>query len=78
MGNGFRTIKSGGIDAPPYTNGPYSFSENITFSNASLGSGGEGDAWYVDGTNGASTNDGKSWTAALDTIQAGSDHFIVT
>jgi len=31
MGNGFRTATSGGVAAPPYTNGPYTFSENITF-----------------------------------------------
>jgi len=69
MGNGFRTIPSGGIAAPPYTNGPYSFSEDITFANASLGGSGEGATWYVDGTNGATTNDGKSWGKAFSTIQ---------
>lgn len=31
MGNGFRTATSGGVAAPPYTNGPYRFSEVITF-----------------------------------------------
>ena len=31
MGTGFRTATSGGVAAPPYTNGPYTFSEVITF-----------------------------------------------
>ncbi len=31
MGTGFRTSPSGGVAAPPYTNGPYTFSEVITF-----------------------------------------------
>lgn len=31
MANGFRTKPLGGIAAPPYTNGPYTFSEDITF-----------------------------------------------
>jgi len=31
MGTGFRTATSGGVAAPPYTNGPYTFSEDITF-----------------------------------------------
>ena len=33
MGLGFRTIPTGGVAAPPYTNGPYQYSENITFAN---------------------------------------------
>jgi len=73
MGLGFRTIPTGGVAAPPYTNGPYQFSEDITFANASMGSGGEGASWYVDGTNGASTNDAKSWSTAIDTIQGAID-----
>jgi len=31
-GKGFRTSPVGGIAAPPYTNGPYTFSEDITFN----------------------------------------------
>jgi len=34
MGTGFRTATSGGAAAPPYTNGPYTFSEEITFEGA--------------------------------------------
>ena len=64
---GFRN-NAGKIAAPPYTNGPYTFSEPITFSNLSYG-GTEGDVWFVDGTNGASTYDGKSWTRAFSIIQ---------
>ena len=69
MGNGFRTSLLGGIAAPPYTNGPYTFSEDIVFSSATI-VGNEGDAWFVDGTNGLSTNTGKGWSDALNTIQA--------
>ena len=32
MTKGFRTSPTGGVAAPPYTNGPYSFSEDITFN----------------------------------------------
>jgi len=32
MSQGFRTVPAGGIAAPPYTNGPYSFSEDITYN----------------------------------------------
>jgi hypothetical protein len=32
MTKGFRTSPLGGVAAPPYTNGPYTFSEDITFN----------------------------------------------
>lgn len=32
MGDGFRTSPDGGIAAPPYTNGPYKFSEDLTIN----------------------------------------------
>lgn len=67
MGLGFRTSPVGGFAAPPYTNGPYSFSEHVNFSSASIG-GSEGDVWFVDGTNGATTNTGKGWSDAFSTI----------
>ena len=31
-GDGFRTVPEGGIAAPPFTQGPYNFSEDITFN----------------------------------------------
>ena len=30
--DGFRTSPAGGVAAPPYTNGPYTFSEDITYN----------------------------------------------
>lgn len=32
MGEGFRTIPAGGVAAPPFTNGPYDFSEDMTYN----------------------------------------------
>lgn len=68
MGLGLRGI-GGNPASPPFTHGPYIMSEHVTFSSLAVG-GTEGDVWFVDGTNGASANDGKSWAKALDTIQA--------
>ena len=68
MGNGFRTSPVGGIAAPPYTNGPYTFSEHITFASATI-VGNEGEAWFVDQTNGSTSNSGKGWNDALTLIQ---------
>jgi len=53
MGNGFRTSPGGGVAAPPYTNGPYNFSEHITFQGGVGGTGvlviKDSQIWYVDG-----------------------------
>lgn len=70
MGNqGLRSV-GGNPAAPPYTNGPYTWDQHITFTQGVSGPNGEGDVWYVDGTNGVSGNNGKGWHTALDTIQA--------
>jgi hypothetical protein len=56
--------------SPPYRNGPYTWDQQVTLSQGSGVPVGEGDVWYVDGTNGAAANNGKGWKTALDTIQA--------
>lgn len=56
-----------------YPNKVANFENPVSFANVSgLGSN-EGSNYYVDGTNGASTNDGKSWATAIDTIQGAVD-----
>jgi len=68
MGEGLRGV-SGGPASPPYTQGPYTWDQHVTFSQGAGFSTGEGSVWYVDGTNGSSGNNAKSWTTAIDTIQ---------
>lgn len=46
------------------------YHDPCTFSQGVSGPNGEGGAWYVDGTNGSTGGNGKSWAAAYDTIQA--------
>jgi len=67
MVNGFRG-RNGQIAAPPYTNGPYTFSEQMTFSGGVAGANTKGNVWYVDGDLSAS-GDGTSWDTAYITIQ---------
>jgi hypothetical protein len=51
---------------PPYAHGPYVWDQQVTIA----GNGnGEGDVWYVDGTNGNDANNGKAWTSAFALIQ---------
>jgi len=70
MGNqGLRSV-GGNAAAPPYTRGPYTWDQHVTFSQGVSGVNAEGDVWYVDGTNGAAGNSGKGWNVALTTIQA--------
>lgn len=59
--------------APPYRNGPYIWDQHLTLSQGLSGVNSEGAVWYVDGTNGTSGNNGKSWTNAFATIQAAID-----
>jgi len=47
-----------------------SFAKRATFEQGIDGIDGEGDTWYVDGSNGAAGSDGRSWNTALNTIQA--------
>lgn len=70
MGNlGLRST-GGNPACSPYTNGPYVWDQHVTFNAGISAPNGEGDCWFVDGTNGASGNNGKSWSTAVDTIQA--------
>lgn len=55
-----------GVAAPPFTKGPYVFTEQISFANASI-NGSAGTAYYVDRNISASGN-GKSWGEAFKTI----------
>ena len=66
---GFRTLR-GAVAAPPFTNGPYTMSEFVAFNGGMSGANTSGNCWFVDGTNGLDTNDGKSWKTAKITIQA--------
>ena len=59
--------------APPYGHGPYIWDQQVTFTAGLSGANTPGSVWYVDGETGSSGNNGKSWTTALDTIQAAVD-----
>jgi len=64
-------ISTGGNPAsPPYRNGPYRWDQHVTFSQGASFGNGEGDVWFVDGTNGVSGNNGKGFSTAVNTIQA--------
>lgn len=77
MGNqGLRSTK--GPASPPYTNGPYTWDQFITFSAGLAGAMTVGKCFYVDPRgdeygNGDDDNDGLSWSTALVTIQAAVD-----
>jgi len=68
MGSGLRGVGNNPA-SPPYSQGPYTWDQHVTFSQGAGFSTGEGSVWYVDGTNGSSGNNAKSWTTAIDTIQ---------
>jgi len=67
--DGLRGV-DGNIASPPYSRGPYRWNQHVTFTAGVSGVNTNGDVVYVDGTNGSAGNDGKSWSTALDTIQA--------
>lgn len=56
--------------SPPYRNGPYTWDQHVTFSQGISGVNSEGRVFYVDGTNGATGNNGKGWNTAFKTIAA--------
>ncbi len=72
MGNGLRGI-GGNPAAPPFSNGPYIMDQHITFQGGIGVPNGEGDTWFVDGTNGTAGGNAKSWSTATTTIQAAID-----
>lgn len=57
-----------GVISEVYT-GNRRFTGTCTFSQGVVGSDGEGDVWFVDGTNGTTGGRGKSWDTAFNTIQ---------
>lgn len=63
-------ISSRGVSAPPFSIGPYTWDQHVTFTGGVSGINTGGDVYFVDGTNGADGNDGKSWSNAKVTIQA--------
>jgi hypothetical protein len=69
MASGLRGSK--GIAAPPYTSGPYTWDQHVTFTGGLTGANTKGLVKYVDGTAGSDSNSGNSWTEAYATIQAG-------
>lgn len=68
MEKGLRTFK-GAMACPPYTNGPYTWDQHVTFSGGISGLDGKGSVWYVSSASGVDGNDGKSWSSAKLTIQ---------
>lgn len=70
MGNqGLRAV-GGNPASPPYAHGPYTWDQQVTFSAGLCGVNSRGAVRYVDGSNGSDSNDGKSWSTAMATIQA--------
>lgn len=67
--SGLRGV-NGNPAAPPYTNGPYIMDQHVTFSGGIGAAMTQNDTWYVDGSNGSDSNNGKSWSKAYETIQA--------
>lgn len=68
MATGLRGSK--GIAAPPYTAGPYTWDQHVTFTAGVSGANTKGSVMYVDGTSGDDDNSGTSWEEAKATIQA--------
>ncbi len=72
MPPGLRQV-DGNPAAPPYSNGPYTMDQHITFTGGIGVPNGEGAVWFVDGTNGNAGNNGRSWSSAFVTVQAAID-----
>jgi hypothetical protein len=72
MAKGLRRV-AGGPASPPYSKGPYMWTEQVTFSGGVAGVNRNGKVYYVDGTNGADGYDGQSWSTAKATVQAAID-----
>jgi len=71
MGNGLRSTR--GAAVPPYSHGPFTWDQQVTFTGGVAGVNSEGKVYYVDGTNGSDGNTGKGWSDAKVTIQAAID-----
>jgi hypothetical protein len=62
-----------GVGAPPFTKGPYTWDQNVTFTAGIAGANTNKNVLYVDGTNGSDGNTGKGWSSAKATIQGAID-----
>lgn len=69
MALGLRGSK--GVAAPPYTAGPYTWDQFVSFSAGAGFANSKGNIQYVDGTSGSDGNTGTGWADAKATIQAG-------
>ena len=68
MALGLRSLN--GVGAPPFTKGPYTWDQQVTFLAGIAGANTPGKVYYVDGTNGSDQASGQSWSEAYKTIQA--------
>ena len=68
MALGLRGSK--GVAAAPYTAGPYTWDQFVTFSGGAAFAASKGGIQFVDGTSGSDGNTGTSWGEAKATIQA--------
>lgn len=59
-----------GAAATPFTAGPYTWDQFVSFSAGIAGANTKGLIMYVDGTSGSDGNGGTGWTNAKATIQA--------
>ena len=60
-----------GVAAPPFTAGPYTWDQQVSFTGGVSGANTKGKVVYVDGTLGSDQNSGSGWSDAMATIQAG-------
>jgi len=65
---GLRGINGGGA-SPPYSKGPYTWDQQVTFTGGLAGVNAHANVWYVDGNTGSAANDGKGWATAFALIQ---------
>lgn len=59
-----------GVAATPFTKGPYTWDQQVTFTQGVGGANTKGTVVYVDGIGGSDGNGGTGWTDAKATIQA--------
>jgi hypothetical protein len=60
-----------GVAAAPFTKGPYTWDQQVTFTQGLGGVNSKGTVVYVDGSSGSDGNGGTGWSDAKATIQAG-------
>jgi len=67
MGQGMRGT-NGNPAAPPYTQGPYTMDQHVTFTGGISGLNTFANIWYVNNVTGTEGGPGTSWTEAFETI----------